>query len=116
MEADGSFLASCHDWADEMQQREVLVTIEGLQASRDATTLRVRGDEVLLTDGPFADTKEVIGGFVLVDCADLDEALEVTSKHPAAKYVTIERCHNRPSPRCVVTPWPAAATSHSHAT
>jgi hypothetical protein len=45
---------------------------------------------VLLTDGPFADTKEVIGGFGLVECADLDEALEVTSKHPAARYGAIE--------------------------
>jgi hypothetical protein len=72
MEADGSFLASCHAWADEMQQRRVLVTIAGLQSPSDATTVRIRGDQVLLTDGPFADTKEVIGGFSLVECADLD--------------------------------------------
>jgi hypothetical protein len=61
-----------------------------LQSPSDATTVRIRGDQVLLTDGPFADTKEMIGGFGLVECADLDEALEVTSKHPAAKYGTIE--------------------------
>jgi hypothetical protein len=45
---------------------------------------------VLLTDGPFADTKEVIGGFSLVECADLDEALEVVARHPAARYGSIE--------------------------
>ena len=90
MEADGSFVASCHAWADEMQQRGVLVTLGGLQSPSDATTVRIRSDQVLLTDGPFADTKEVIGGFGLVECADLDEALEVTSKHPAARYGTIE--------------------------
>jgi len=90
MEADGSFVASCHAWADEMRQRGVLVTIEGLQPPSDATTVRIRRDQVLLTDGPFADTKEVIGGFSLVECADLDEALEVASKHPAASYGTIE--------------------------
>jgi hypothetical protein len=61
-----------------------------LQAPSDATTVRIRGDQVLLTDGPFAETKEVIGGLVLVECADLDEALEVTGKHPAARYGAIE--------------------------
>jgi hypothetical protein len=90
MEADGSFVASCHAWADEMQQRGVLVTIGGLQAPSDATTVRLRGDQVLLTDGPFAETKELIGGFSLIECSDLDEALEVTAKHPAARYGTIE--------------------------
>jgi hypothetical protein len=67
-----------------------LVRVEGLQAPGDTTTVRVRGDEVLLTDGPFADTKEVIGGLALVECADLDEALEVATTHPAARYGTIE--------------------------
>jgi hypothetical protein len=90
MEADGSFLAGCHAWAEEMRRRGVLETVGGLRAPGDATAVRVRGDRVLLTDGPFADTKEVIGGFVLVECADLDEALEVTSRHPAARYGTIE--------------------------
>jgi hypothetical protein len=90
MEADGSFVASCHAWADELRRRGVLVTVEGLRSPGDATTVRVRGDEVLLTDGPFADTKEFVGGFVLVECADLDEALEVASEHPAARYGAIE--------------------------
>jgi hypothetical protein len=43
-----------------------------------------------VSDGPFAETKEQIGGFCLIDCADLDEAIEVASKHPAAAYGTIE--------------------------
>ena len=60
----------------------MLVTTEGLRPPGDATTVRVRGDQVLLTDGPFADTKEVIGGFSLVECADLDEALAVTAGIP----------------------------------
>jgi hypothetical protein len=90
MEADGSFVASCHTWAEEMEQRGVLVATGGLQPPSDATTVRVRGAQVLLSDGPFAETKEVIGGFSLIECADLDEALEVTAKHPAARYGTIE--------------------------
>jgi hypothetical protein len=90
MEADGSFLASCHAWGEELRRRGVLVTVEGLRPPGDATTVRVRGEEVLLTDGPFADTKEFVGGFVLVECQDLDEALEVASEHPAARYGSIE--------------------------
>jgi hypothetical protein len=90
MEADGSFVASCHAWADELRERGVLLALAGLQPPGDATTVRLRDGEVLLTDGPFADTKELIGGFSLVECADLDEALEVAAKHPAAGYGSIE--------------------------
>jgi hypothetical protein len=50
----------------------------------------VREGEVLLTDGPFADTKEQIGGLVLIECADLDEAVEIAARHPAAGYGMIE--------------------------
>jgi hypothetical protein len=89
MEADGSFQSSCHAWAEELQERGMLAATEGLRAAGDATTVRVRGDQVLVTDGPFADTKELIGGFALVERADLDEALEVTSGHPAARYGSI---------------------------
>ena len=62
----------------------------GLRPPSEATTVRVRHDELLLTDGPFAETKEQIGGFVLIDCADLDEAIEIAAKHPVAGYGTIE--------------------------
>ena len=56
----------------------------------DATTVRVRDGDVVIADGPFAETKEQIGGFYLVDCTDLDEAIEVASKIPGAQYGTIE--------------------------
>jgi len=49
-----------------------------------ATTVRVRGGELLVTDGPFAETKEVIVGFDILECADLDEAIEVARTHPMA--------------------------------
>jgi hypothetical protein len=52
--------------------------------------VRVREDEVLLTDGPFAETKDQIGGFTMIECADLDEAIEVASMHPVAKLGMIE--------------------------
>jgi hypothetical protein len=80
----------CGGWSEEMAARGVLVGGGGLRPPAEATTLRVRADEVLLHDGPFAETKEQVGGFCLIDCADLDEAIEVTSKHPAATYGTIE--------------------------
>ncbi|HEY3684455.1 MAG TPA: YciI family protein [Streptosporangiaceae bacterium] len=83
-------LDGCGGWTEEMAERGVLRGGGGLRPPNEATTLRVRGDQVLLTDGPFADTKEQIGGFTLIECADLDEAIEIAGKHPAAAYGLIE--------------------------
>ncbi|WP_328498184.1 YciI family protein [Streptomyces sp. NBC_00414] len=55
-----------------------------LRPAADATTVRVQGDEVLLSDGPFAETKEYIAGFDIIEVADLDEAIALASRHPAA--------------------------------
>ena len=80
----------CGGWDTEMHRRGVLLSAAGLRPPSDATTVRVRDDTVLVADGPFADTKEQIGGLCMIECADLDEAIEVASKHPAAGYGTIE--------------------------
>ena len=80
----------CGGWSEEMEARGVVAGGAGLHPPHEATTVRVRDDELLLTDGPFAETKEQIGGFVLIDCADLDEAIEIASKHPVGKYGRIE--------------------------
>ncbi len=80
----------CGGWSEEMEARGVVTGGAGLYPPTEATTVRVRENELLLTDGPFAETKEQIGGFVLIDCADLDEAIEIAAKHPAASYGTIE--------------------------
>jgi hypothetical protein len=77
-------------WAEEMDARGVRQFGSRLRPISDATTVRVRGGEVVLSDGPFAETKEQMGGFDLIECKDLDEAIEVASKHPAAKFGTIE--------------------------
>lgn len=61
-----------------------------LRSVRDATTVRTRGDEVLLTDGPFAETKEQVVGYDVVDCADLDEAIRIASRHPCARFGSVE--------------------------
>ncbi len=57
-----------------------------LQPSETATSVRVVGGRTLMTDGPFADTKEVLGGFYLVEAADLDEAIELAARVPAARF------------------------------
>jgi hypothetical protein len=83
-------MAGCDVWGEEMQRRGVLLDAAGLRPADDATTVRVRGDEVLLSDGPFAETKDQIGGFCQIECVDLDEAMEVAAKHPWAQIGQIE--------------------------
>lgn len=72
-------------WAREMQARGVLL-VEGsqLQPTSTATTVRSNGSEVLVADGPFAETKEQILGYDVIECADLDEAIYAASRHPVA--------------------------------
>ena len=77
-------------WLTDLRRRGVLQVHEGLHPSRTATTVRVRGDEVLLTDGPFAETKDQVGGFAIVECDDIDEAIEIATGHPAARFGQVE--------------------------
>ena len=63
---------------------------EALQGTATATTVRVRDGETLTTDGPFAETREQLGGFYLVDCKDLDEAIEVAARIPDVRRGAIE--------------------------
>ncbi len=68
----------------------VLIDCAPLESVTAATTVRVRGGEMLLTDGPAAELKEQIGGYTLVECADLDEAIKWASTLPAARDASIE--------------------------
>ena len=87
IEADPRFRA----WSEEMGRRYGVLRGGGrLRPSSDATTVWVRDDEVLISDGPFAESKEQMGGFDLIECSDLDEAIEVASKHPVAEFGVIE--------------------------
>jgi hypothetical protein len=61
-----------------------------LQGIETATTVRVRGGDRLTTDGPFAETKEILGGYYLIDVDDLDEALEIAGRMPNIDYGTVE--------------------------
>jgi hypothetical protein len=63
---------------------------EGLQPTATATTVRVRDDERMLTDGPYVETKEQLGGYYLLDCKDLDDALNWAAQIPEAKFGAVE--------------------------
>jgi hypothetical protein len=77
-------------WDDEMKARGILVGGGALRPVRETTTLQVRGGEVLVSDGPYAETKEQVAGFSVLECASPEEAIEVTSRHPTAKIGTFE--------------------------
>ncbi len=78
------------EWAKEAAERGILQGGERLRPTADATTVRVRDGETLTTDGPFAETKEQLGGYFLVDCKDLDEAIMAASRLPGAQTGSIE--------------------------
>lgn len=77
-------------WVAEMDARGTRLFGSQLEAVRAARTVRVTDGRVLVTDGPFAETKEQIAGFDVIECADLDEAIEVASKHLVTSFGTIE--------------------------
>jgi hypothetical protein len=78
------------EWAKEAAERGILQGGERLRPTTDATTVRVRNGETLTTDGPFAETKEQLGGYFVVDCKDLDEAIMAAAKLPGARTGSIE--------------------------
>lgn len=80
----------CFDSADGLRQRGVLIAAEPLFPVDTATTVRVRNGAVTVTDGPFAETKEHLAGFYLVDARDLNEAIQIAAKIPPAREGSIE--------------------------
>ncbi len=79
-----------HAVTREMNEKGVFVAGEGLYPTQTATTVRVRDGERAVTDGPFAETKEQLGGFYILDCKDLDEAIEWAAKIPGAQTGSVE--------------------------
>jgi hypothetical protein len=73
-----------------ISERGINLGGEALHDTTDATTVRVRDGEVLTTDGPFAETKEALGGFYLIEAADLDEAIAVAAELPGSWYGSVE--------------------------
>jgi len=74
----------------ELESSGVVVSHDVLSSVTNATTVRIRDDKTLTTDGPFAETHEQLGGYYLIECKDLDEAISWAAKIPTAKYGSIE--------------------------
>jgi len=78
------------EWVAELTASGVRRTGHRLRDPDDATTVRLREGQLLISDGPFAETKEWVAGFDIISCADLDEAVQIAARHPMAKFGRIE--------------------------
>jgi len=77
-------------FAEELKTRGVLLGVESLVSQQAATRIQVRGGKPNVLDGPFAEAKEMVGGFFLVNCASRDEAVAIARQCPAAEWATVE--------------------------
>ena len=78
------------DYVETLRRNGHLILTEPLQSARTAVTVRVRNRQLATTDGPFAETKEQLGGFFLIDARDLNEAIQIAASWPSARLGTIE--------------------------
>ncbi len=86
----GAFMQGYNDFTTKVREEGKLVAGDALQPVATATTICVRGGSTETVDGPFAETKEQLGGYYLLDCVDLDEALKYAAMIPTADYGRIE--------------------------
>jgi|1186.fasta_scaffold1110033_1 hypothetical protein len=89
-EQSAQVMAAYGAFGQAAQSAGVLLGGEGLQPTSTATTVRVRDGEALTTDGPFAETREQLGGYYLLDCKDLDDAISWAAKIPGAQNGSVE--------------------------
>jgi hypothetical protein len=82
--------AECLAYAESVQGSGRMLAAEALQPVQSATTVRLRGGKLSITDGPFAETKEQLAGFYLIEAKDLNEAIQVAGKIPAARVGSVE--------------------------
>ena len=85
-----SLVGACIGWVEELEKGGHHIMSAGLQSVRSAATVRVRDGKLSTTDGPFAETKEFLGGFTLINAKDFDEALQLAAKFPAARIGSME--------------------------
>jgi hypothetical protein len=90
--ADGgaAMLTAIRSWVHDTTDRGIRLHGSSLSYATEATIVRVRDGKTLVSDGPFAETKEQIGGYDVIECADLDTAIEVAAAHPLACSATVE--------------------------
>jgi len=86
----GALRQATLDYVADLRRTGRLLVTHALQSVDNATTVRVREGRLSTTDGPFAETKETLGGFFLIEAADLDEAIDVAAKWPSATFGSIE--------------------------
>jgi hypothetical protein len=77
-------------WLDDVIARGIRLDGDRLRRPREAKTVLVRGGEILISDGPFAETKEIICGYDVLECANISEAVQVAAAHPVAAFGKIE--------------------------
>ncbi len=87
---DAATMVAVKSWVDQMTEHGVLVHGGALRSAGEAAIVHVRDGEVLVSDGPFAETKEQIGGYCVVECADLDAAIRLAAGHPLARTAKVE--------------------------
>jgi hypothetical protein len=85
-----ALVGECGAWVEELEKGGHHVFSAGLQSVRAATTVRSRNGKVTTSDGPFAETKEFLGGFTIINARDLNEAIHLASKLPAVRLASIE--------------------------
>jgi hypothetical protein len=91
--SEAEMAAEMEEWGaydSALREAGIVVSSEALEPSQTATTVRLKGEERIVTDGPFAETREVLGGYYVVDVPDLDAALDWAARSPAAKQGSIE--------------------------
>jgi hypothetical protein len=76
--------------AHELQSKDQFITAAPLVASETAKSVRVREGKPIVTDGPFAETREVLGGFYMIEVANLDEAIAIAARHPGQRFGGVE--------------------------
>ena len=87
---DAAMMIAVKSWVENMTERGIRLTGGPLRSAGEARIVQVRDGERLISDGPFAETKEQIGGYDVVECADLDAATEIAAAHPLARTATVE--------------------------
>ncbi len=89
-EERGQMMQAYGDYTQELRDSGAMIAGDALEPTQTATTVRVENDETLTTDGPFAETKEQLGGYYLIEASSLDEALEWAAKIPGARHGSVE--------------------------
>jgi hypothetical protein len=89
-EADAAGAPDLDEWFEFVRSKGAYVTAVRLHETDAATTVRVRGGELLVTDGPFTEANEWVGGFAMLECEDLDDAIEIAARNPMAHHGRLE--------------------------